>query len=466
MHNKNLSSNWTTGWYGSLSVKITSIVLWGVAIIGAFIAIALAWDSENNIRLQFNHNADTIALTVSQNLFQSFSPTDYSHWNTLTHEATSLGFTGMQIKFKHDKSYQNGDTRSKAKISRKIYYYSDGQPQVANLYLYHIPFKKLQRNEQKRLLLTTIAICLIFGLSVNWIIQKILNSPFQSLLEATKKISEGRMDVRLDTKRQDEFGQLAQFFNKMMDQISAQQNSLKDAIEQAEIATRAKSTFIANMSHELRTPLNSIIGFTTIVKDGLAGDINKEQVKQLTKAHSSAKHLLSLINELLDLSIIESGKVSLKIAEFKVAELLIEVTDMLKPLCEKKSLRLHVEYNNCGLLLSDQGKVRQILIILIDNAIKFTQQGSINVKSWGEKDKVWFEITDTGSGIDTENIEMIFMPFYQEDSAGDREHEGTGMGLALCKQYLNMLGGDIEVTSQPEQGSRFSFYINRKNSHE
>jgi len=466
MQNKNLSSDWTTGWYGSLSVKITSIVLWGVTIIGSCIAVVLVWDSESKIRSQFNHNADSIALTVSQDLFRTISATDYTHWSALTTEATALGFSGMKIIFKHDKIYESGDTQSPGSISRKIYYYDNNQPQIAKLKLFHQPFEKLLRNEQKRLLLTTIAICLIFGFVINRMIKKIFDSPFQSLLETTKKIAEGRMNVRLDTQRQDEFGQLSQFFNQMMDQISAHQNSLKDAINQAEIATRARSTFIANMSHELRTPLNSIIGFTAIVKDGLAGDVNKEQVKQLTKAHSSAKHLLSLINELLDLSIIEAGKVNLKTAQFNVAELVTEVTEMLKPMCEKKSLRLQVECNNCGVLLSDQGKVRQVLIILIDNAIKFTQSGSITVKSWGEVDKVWFEITDTGSGIKEKNLELIFTPFFQEDSAGDREHEGTGMGLTLSKQYINMLNGDIDVTSQPGSGSRFRFYINRRNDNE
>lgn len=466
MLDKSLTSDWTTGWYGSLSVKITSIVLWGIAIIGASIAVVLVWDSETEIRLKFNQNADTIALTASHDLFQSVSEKENINWDNLMMQAEALGFTGMAISFDHTNSYRSGETNSDNKIIRKLYYHSNYKPKVANLTLYHLSFERLQSHEQKRLLLTTVAICLIFGLLLNWIIQRILANPFQALLEATKKISEGQMDLRLDDARQDEFGQLARFFNKMMDQISAQQNFLKETTKQAESATRAKSTFIANMSHELRTPLNSIIGFTSTVKEGMAGEVNKEQALQLNKAHSSANHLLSLINELLDLSKIEAGKADLNIKEFNVAELVIEVTDMLKPLCEKKSLSLQVECNNCGLLSSDQIKVRQILIILIDNAIKFTQSGNISVRSWLEKGKVWFEVKDTGSGIKISNIDIIFTPFYQEDSKGGREHEGSGLGLAICKQFLDMLSGEIKVISEQGKGSSFIFNLPESNSHE
>ncbi|RDH85242.1 MAG: hypothetical protein DIZ80_02155 [endosymbiont of Galathealinum brachiosum] len=466
MLDKSLTSDWTTGWYGSLSVKITSIVLWGIAIIGASIAVVLVWNSDTEIRLKFDHYADTIALTASHDLFQSVSAKENLNWDNLMIQAKSLGFTGMTINFNHSISYRSGETNSDNKIIRKLYYHENQKPKVANLTLYHLPFERLQSLEQKRLLLTTVAICLVFGLLLNWIIQKILANPFQALLEATKKISEGQMDLRLDDARQDEFGQLARFFNKMMDQISAQQNFLKETTKQAESATRAKSTFIANMSHELRTPLNSIIGFTSTVKEGMAGEVNKEQVLQLNKAHSSAKHLLSLINELLDLSKIEAGKADLNIKEFNVAELVTEVTDMLKPLCEKKSLRLQVECNNCGLLSSDQMKIRQILIILIDNAIKFTQSGSISVKSWLENNKVWFEVKDTGSGIKVSNIDIIFTPFYQEDSKGDKQHDGSGLGLAICKQFLDMLSGDIEVISVQGKGSRFIFNLPESDNHE
>ncbi len=464
MLDKSLTSDWTTNWYGSLSVKITSIVLWGIAIIGACIAVVLLWNNETEIRANFNHYADTIALQASNDLFQSLSGTENKNWDGLMSSAKSLGFTGINIKFDYVNSYQNGEIDSRHKIIRKLYYYSHGKPQVATLSLYHLPFDRLQTLEQKRLLLTTVAICLIFGVLLNSIIQRILANPFNALLVATKKISEGNMELRLDTARQDEFGQLADFFNKMMDQIASQQNTLRETVEQAHSATKAKTTFIANMSHELRTPLNAIIGFTSIVKEGMAGDVNKEQYKQLNKAYTNAIHLLSLIDELLDISKIESGEVDLHISEFNVSELVTEVVDMLKPQCEKKSLRLEVECNNCGMLLSDRSKIKQILIILIDNAIKFTQAGSISINSWGEDQRIFFQINDTGSGIKKENIDFIFKPFYQEDSAVAREHEGTGLGLAIGKQFIDMLSGKIEVQSEYGKGSRFTFYLPRTNN--
>jgi signal transduction histidine kinase len=465
MTGKNLTSDWTTGWYGSLSVKITSIVLWGIAIIGLSIAVVLLWNNEDKIRFKYNHNADTVALAASHTLFQSISDSDTVNWNILIEKARILNFTGFKIILDNTHSHQSGDTSSN-NIVRKIYYYSDHQPKIATLFLYHLPFEQIQTYEQKKLLLTTVIICLVFGILLNWIIQKIIANPFDALLKAINNISEGQLDHRLNIERQDEFGQLALIFNKMMDQLSDQQNVLKETIKRAENATQATTTFVANMSHELRTPLNSIIGFTSIVKEGMAGDVNKEQIKQLTKAHNSAQHLLSLINELLDLTIIETGKTNLNINEFNITKLVTEVTDMLKPLCEKKSLRLQVECNNCGNIKSDEGKVRQILIILIDNAIKFTQSGSITVKSWGEEDRVWFEIIDTGSGIKEESLDLIFTAFYQEDSAEDRAFEGTGMGLALCKQYIHMLSSEISVVSTLNKGSCFTFYLTRAENNE
>jgi len=188
-----------------------------------------------------------------------------------------------------------------------------------------------------------------------------------------------------------------------------------------------------------------------------------EQYKQLNKAYTNAIHLLSLIDELLDISKIESSEVDLNISEFNVSELVTEVVDMLKSQCEKKSLRLEVECNNCGLLLSDRSKIKQILIILIDNAIKFTQAGNVSISSWGEDQRIIFQIRDTGSGIKKENLDLIFNPFYQEDSAVAREYDGTGLGLTICKQFLDMLSGKIEVQSELGKGSRFTFYLPRTN---
>jgi len=226
---------------------------------------------------------------------------------------------------------------------------------------------------------------------------------------------------------------------------------------------RLKSEFLATMSHELRTPLNSIIGFTGIILNGISGKINAEQNKQLAMVYSSAKHLLSLINDILDLSRIESGKMEIFPEKFKMEAVVSEVAQILNPLIAPKELELFVETPSEEIteIYSDRKKVFQILLNLANNAVKFTDKGEIKIKYKRENDKLKVSVSDTGPGIKKENLDYLFEAFRQIDGRAQRRYQGAGLGLYLCKKLVKLLGGEIWVKSVYGQGSEFTFTLPR-----
>ncbi len=229
------------------------------------------------------------------------------------------------------------------------------------------------------------------------------------------------------------------------------------ARDRAEEADRIKSAFLATMSHELRTPLNSIIGFTGILLQVLAGSLNAEQTKQLGMIQASGRHLLALINDVLDISKIEAGQVEIRCQPFEVALAVRRVAETVSPLAERKALRLATEIGpDVGSISSDQRRVEQILLNLLSNAVKFTEAGQVSLLCEREDDHVVFRVRDSGIGIREEEIPGLFKPFHQIDTGLTRQHEGTGLGLAICKRLAERLGGSIGVESRWGEGSVFT----------
>lgn len=246
---------------------------------------------------------------------------------------------------------------------------------------------------------------------------------------------------------------------------------LESAVAHAERADQIKSAFLATMSHELRTPLNSIIGFTGIVLQGLAGPLNPEQTKQLGMVRSSARHLLDLINDILDISKIEAGQLKIHAAPFDLPDLIERVVTLVKPLADKKGLTLTVAAATGPLeVVGDQRRLQQILINLLNNAIKFTDRGGVTLtvdplrdfRSLPEapsRPAVQLSVADTGIGIRPEDLATLFKPFRQIDSGLARQHEGTGLGLAICRRLAVLMGGEISATSKWNEGSTFTVTI-------
>ncbi len=351
------------------------------------------------------------------------------------------------------------------------------------------------------------SILLLTSLVAGCLGQKLLAPVYQSLLDLTKmahSVSQ-RHDYSLRTskKSEDEIGLLIDATNEMLETIQKQNNDLKGHAEElseskeklqdysenlelkvesrtaelraamaeaekardaSESANRAKSTFLAAMSHELRTPLTAIIGFSEMLITDAEMDGKTDSVEDLKRINSSGRHLLSLINDILDISKVEAGKMELHLENFELSGLLKEVTDAIRPLVANKENNLVVErVEKVSAMRADVIKVRQCLFNLLSNANKFTSKGEVKLtlRSFVDDGETWvaFDVRDSGIGISPEQMTRLFKVFSQADESTSRKYGGTGLGLALTKQFCEMMGGTVTVQSELGKGSTFSIVI-------
>jgi signal transduction histidine kinase len=297
--------------------------------------------------------------------------------------------------------------------------------------------------------------------------------PIRALQTGAAEIGTGNFDQRIEVRTGDELEMLAEQFNQMAGhlresyaqlegKVEARTRELADAMGQLEIASRHKSAFLASMSHELRTPLNAIIGFSEVLLDPTLPVTEEERTQFLTDILTSGRHLLGLINEVLDLSKIEAGRMELRITPTSLKSVLQSVQTTMRPLAGKKAIELRVINESPSLAVPmDASRITQTLINLVGNAIKFTPaNGQVWIRTRTDAEWLHIEVEDTGPGIPPEDHERIFKEFQQSSLTRDAGRpEGTGLGLALAKRFVEMHGGRIWVRSQVRHGSTFGFTL-------
>ena len=258
----------------------------------------------------------------------------------------------------------------------------------------------------------------------------------------------------------DELSRVQQFMTAVATAVDRARLLERLKVANAELldANRHKTVFLANMSHELRTPLNAILGFSELLIDFPDGHFPDETRKRfLEQIHSSGKHLLGLINDILDLSKIEAGQMELRLQMVSIADVVGQVASTVEPLARQKQIHLEFEAASAGQILADEGKLRQMILNLVSNAIKFTSEGgSVAIKAVRVVDRMEIAVSDTGVGIAEEDLQRLFKEFQQVDSGVNRKQQGTGLGLALTRSFAILHGGNVRVQSEPGKGSLFT----------
>ena len=296
----------------------------------------------------------------------------------------------------------------------------------------------------------SIGLALVFGYAISWS----LIGPVKDMDTRLKEIAAGDFSQRVAIPNRDELGALATNLNRMNEELGR-------LYQQLEAANRHKSEFLASMSHELRTPLNAIIGFSEVLLDRLFGDLNAKQEEYLQDVLDSGRHLLSLINDILDLSKVEAGRMELEVGRFALPEILENGLTMVRERAGRHGIALSLEVDPAiDVIEADERKVKQVVFNLLSNAVKFTpDRGQVGIRAGMDDTGVWITVWDTGIGIAPENQGRIFEEFQQVGGVYTEKREGTGLGLALAKKFVELHGGQLWVESEAGQGSRFTFTL-------
>jgi signal transduction histidine kinase len=314
-----------------------------------------------------------------------------------------------------------------------------------------------------------------FGSLAAWIIGFGVSRPIRSMARGMRELADGDLDADIKVaERNDEIQEMAeavQVFRASMVQVRELAEKqrvaaveVREAKEAAEAASHAKSAFLANMSHELRTPMNAILGYSEMLMEEAEDLGQPEFVSDLQKIHQSGSHLLALINDVLDLAKVESGKMEALAEDFEIETLIDEVSATAQPLMAKNENVLRIERGDeLGGAHQDRTKLRQSLLNLLSNAAKFTHEGAVTLKAErdvrGESDWITLSVRDSGIGIPADKIERVFEEFGQADDTTSRDYGGTGLGLPISRRFCEMLGGDLTVESKQGLGSTFTIRV-------
>ena len=498
----------TKNWQASIAVKITAVVMWVIIPFGFVIALLLVNNIQHDINTSINDDAE-ILLNSARVLFSEDN--SYNSPRTIKELKRNLK-KSVYCKINFDTEnlppivILTKECQQQTHVIDKKYFFTtlfNDQPQELALILSHRPVVNIMMKYRSNVIVSMIIIVIVLGLVLIWVIRLLVLKHLLEMVEATRLISEGKHDLRLNLNQHDEFGYLAKFLNKTLDQIFEQQKNLKQANQELmkEVAERsrialelranrdqleklvdkrtedlaiardealeankAKSLCLANMSHEIQTPLNAILRYSQLLHR--ENDFTEQQLKSLKIIEESGNNLSGLLNDILDITRIETGKMKLKAVKFDLNELLHGISQVFQERCSDNSLnwREQNELPDNVFVYSDPQKLRQILFNLLGHAVNFTDQGeiSLRVKLTGH-DQYLFEISDTGSGIVPEEFKDIHTAFHPEQT--DTAKDGTALGIAITKKHLELLGSKLKVSSIVGEGSVFSFSLQLKPAH-
>jgi signal transduction histidine kinase len=309
----------------------------------------------------------------------------------------------------------------------------------------------------------SVLLALVGGFVISWAF--IL--PVRAAQAFLSDVAAGNFGGAVAVPNRDEFGALAANLNETtreLARLDAEQRAAADALRSLNVrleqASKAKSEFLANMSHELRTPLNAILGFTEMVLDELYGEVPPELKEPLADIQTNGRHLLRLINDVLDLSKIEAGRMELSVDDYAVEDVVSTVRASLRSLASEKGIDFVAEVEE-GLPVArgDSKRITQCLLNLVGNALKFTKHGRVTVAVERDGPRLRYRVSDTGIGIPADQIEAVFAEFRQVDATTTRDFGGTGLGLSITKKFVELHGGRIWVESEVGKGSTFYFEV-------
>lgn len=323
-------------------------------------------------------------------------------------------------------------------------------------------------------------LCLILSGLLWTAYNRFVARPLDRIRRGAEMLAEGNRAHRIDLAGRDEFARLAQSFNEMAERLAAVHDDLERQIEErtedlqavlAEVhersqiaeevnrrlaeADRRKTDFLTNVSHELRTPLNAILGFLNLHLDGVYEN-DREAREYLGNARLASEHLLAMVNDALGFARMEAGKDPVRLQPLHPGDVICDVLRILDPQVRQKKLAVKLDVGGRHLVLADESKLRQVLLNLVGNAVKFTDRGSISIRARAEGASVGIEVQDTGVGIPRDQLDRIFERFHQIDASPTRRHGGTGLGLAISRELVRLMGGSIAVSSEgPGRGATF-----------
>jgi len=455
-----------SSWQQSIAVRIAAQIIWVIVpiifISNLYYFSFIEKDEQEIISLK----VDALNYRVSNALTLTIDNDDKT--KLINNIAKDLGFQAVEVTEPQLHVAPSIDVTQFESIKRTSILNAPGE-KFENSFLsitaYVTPTAERVAHKRKKILAVMLISVTIFSIFLVASIRHWLYRPLKQLTDATTAIASGDSNIDLTINSNDEFGKLSNFIQDMLDSLIRKHNALQETVTEVSKANQAKSAFLANMSHELRTPLNAIIGYAELLVEECSDNRDTIYVSDLLKIRHSASHLLTLINDVLDLSKIEAGKMEVQSNIIEFSRFMDEIVATIEPLAQKRGNILLVDNQLKQKYIEiDALKLKQILINLLGNACKFTEKGKVKIIAQEKIDndgcrRISLHVIDTGIGIREETMKNLFQPFTQEEQNYIRHYSGTGLGLSISKRLTELMGGSIEVESKQGVGSHFTVTI-------